>query len=572
MSMDGLSLYACLTELSCLAGGKIDKVQQPERDTLLFSVRSAGKTYRLLICIHAENGRLQLTEEGFENPPEPPAFCMLLRRRLVGARIERMEQLGLDRYVCLTLSARSELDDPITLRLCIELMGRHSNVTLVQDGVILDCLRHVSPAMSSVRVLLPGAAYQEPPVQAEKDSLFDADAAALAALVAAPNAAKQLQARYAGLSRTAAAALLGDAPDANRLLSAIAALKAGEIAPTLLQGGDGEPLAVLPFVPAPGVAAARRFSSMWAAYDHFYRKRDALVRIARHSASLRHSLETHLRRAENKLTAYLEAIEGEAQCEQYRLYGELITANLHLLARGQSALQAENYYLDPPQPCTVPLDPLLSPSENAQRYFKRYRKSRAARAYAERMRGAVQEEIAYLEGQLDNIGKCDTLQELSEIREELVQQGYLRPERRGPKPQKRPPSEPMRFLSGDGIPILVGKNNRQNDSLTLKRAAADNLWLHTKNIPGSHVIVDYPGMPPERTLLEAAQLAAYFSKARRSAAVPVDYTPRRFVKKPTGAKPGMVIYTTNQTIYVTPEETLVRTLAAQQEQEDRPCD
>lgn len=570
MSMDGLSLYACLRELSDLQGGKIDKVQQPERDTLLLTLRAGGRTQRLLLCAHAENGRIQRTEQSFQNPAEPPMFCMLLRRRLVGGRIERMEQLGLDRYVVFTVSARSELDDPIELQLHIELMGKHSNITLVQDGIVLDALKHVSPSMSTVRTLLPGAAFKAPPTQ-DKRSLFSLTREDFIALSTETNPAKAFQSRFSGLSRAAAEALLGDTLNMDRTLQTLSDLENGRLHPVMRLGADGEPLAVFPFLPMDG-GSYRCCESLSAAYDEFYEKRDAIVRIQRHGASLRHSLETHLRRAENKLAVFNEALLDGETSEQYRLHGELITANLHRMRRGQSVLQATNYYTDPPADCIIELDPLLSPNENAQRCFKQYRKQKAARAYAESMVDTVQEEIAYLEGQLDNLSKCDTLQELSEIREELVQQGYLKPERRGMKPHKQAPSEPMSFRSSDGISILVGKNNKQNDTLTLRRAVSENIWLHTKNIPGSHVIIDYIGMPPERTLLEAAQLAAYYSKARSSASVPVDYTPRKFVKKPSGAKPGMVIYTTNQTVYVTPDESAVRAMEQREKGTQPACD
>ena len=495
MSMDGLALYATACELNAaLIGGKIDKVQQPERDALLFTTRAEGRTHRLLLSSHAENGRVQLTGLPFPNPAEPPMFCMLLRRRLIGARIERIDQMGLDRVLCIAFAARSELDDPVALRLIVELMGKHSNMTLVQeDGTVIDCIRHVTPGMSSVRTLLPGCMYRNPPAQGKENPLR-ADAAAIEAVLAADAPAKALAARFEGLSRATAEALTVDT-GARALHARLAAFAEGQFSPVLLTNAFSESVGVLPFVPA-GAASCVPCASLAEAYDRYYQSRDAAVRIARRSVALRHTLETHLRRAENKLAAYEEALLGGEQFEQARIFGELITANLHRIQRGQSAVPLENYYADPPEPCLVSLDPLLSPVENAQRYYKQYKKGRAAQTYAETAAVAVREEIDYLEGQLDNIEKCDTLGELGEIREELVSLGYVRPERRGMKQQKQPPSEPMRFCSSDGIELLVGKNNRQNDLLTLRRADSDNLWLHTKNIPGSHVIVAYAGMPP----------------------------------------------------------------------------
>ena len=566
MSMDGLALHAVRCELLPLVGGRIDRVQQPDRDALLLTVRQSGGTHRLLLSAHAENGRVQLTRQTFLNPPEPPMFCMLLRRRLTGGRIADIRQRELDRVLTIVIEARNELGDLAELQLVIELMGKHSNIILVQpDGTVADCIRHVGPQMSSVRTLLPGVPFHEAPVQ-DKQNPLTASAAALQDALDAANPVKALSDRFFGLSRTTLQALLTDGMDGAALQARMAAFQAGSFSPTLIENAFGEPVAVFPFAPDTPAGMAHRCGSMGEAYDRFYEKRDAIVRIARHSAQLRRTLESALGRAEHKLAAYREAILGEAQCEQLRLYGELITANLHRIRRGQQALQAENYYLDPPEPCVVPLDPLLSGSDNAQRYFKQYRKSRTARAYAEQQQEQVAAEVAYLEGQLDNIGKCDTLEELQEIRDELIREGYLRPERRGVR-QQGGVSRPMRFLSPDGIALFVGKNNRQNDALTL-RADGEQYWLHVKNIPGSHVIVDCRGEPPADTLFAAAQLAAYYSKARQSASVPVDYTPRKYVKKPSGARAGMVIYTTNRTLYVTPDEAYVKRL--KREEAERP--
>lgn len=558
MSMDGLALHAVRFELLPLVGGRIERVQQPDRDALLLTVRQNGRNHRLLLSAHAENGRVQLTGQSPPNPPEPPMFCMLLRRRLIGGKIIGIEQRGLDRVLTLVVEAYDELGDLTALRLVIELMGKHSNIILVQaDNTVADCIRHVGPQMSSVRTLLPGVEFHEAPAQDKQNPLF-AQATDFDAALSAPNPVKALADRYQGLSRATLQALLSNDTDGAALQLRMRAFSEGVFSPTLVENMFGEPVAVYPFVPIDTGMTSIRCESMSAAYDQFYQKRDMLVRIARQSAQLRRTLECALGRAEHKLAAYRETIENEEKCERLRLYGELITANLHAIRRGQTVLHAENYYLDPPERCAIPLDPLLGGSENAQCYFKQYRKGRKARAYAEAQLAQVEAEAAYLEGQLDNLGKCDELADLEEIREELAREGYVKPERRGVN-RRHAESHPMRFLSPDGIWLFVGKNNRQNDALTM-RAGGDQYWLHVKNIPGSHVIVDLAGEPPPDTLYAAAQLAAYYSKARLSASVPVDYTPRRFVKKPSGARAGMVIYTTNRTLYVTPDETYVRTL------------
>lgn len=564
MAMDGLALHAVRCELLPLIGGRIERVQQPDRDALVLTVRQAGQNHRLLLSAHAENGRVQLTRQSPPNPPEPPMFCMLLRRRLTGGRLTQIRQRGLDRVLTLVIEAYDELGDLAALQLVVELMGKHSNIILVQpDGAVADCIRHVGPQMSSVRTLLPGSAFREAPVQDKRDPL-QAGAEELGDALRAPDPVRALAARYQGLSRATLEALLTEGMDGAALCARMTAFGRGEFSPTLVENQFGEPAAVFPFTPADTGGALTRCASMSEAYDRFYEKRDMLVRIARQGARLRRTLESALGRAQRKLAAYREALQNEAACDRLRLYGELVTANLHAIRRGQSALTAENYYADPPEPCTVPLDPLLSGSDNAQRYFRQYRKSRAARAYAEGKIAEVEAEAAYLEGQLDNLGKCDELADLDEIAEELTREGYLRPERRGAS-RPRAASRPMRFLSPDGVALQVGKNNRQNDALTL-RAGGEQYWLHAKNIPGSHVIVELAGEPPADTLYAAAQLAAYYSRARQSASVPVDYTPRKFVKKPSGARAGMVIYTTNRTLYVTPDEAYIRSL----KREDQP--
>lgn len=564
MSMDGLALHAILFELKGLIGGKIDRVQQSERDMLLITVRQGGENRRLLLSAHAENGRIQLTDKTYPNPPEPPMFCMLLRRRLTGGRITDISQRELDRVLVFGIEARSELGDPIRLEMVVELMGKHSNIIIVQaDGTVLDCIRHVGPQMSSVRTLLPGSEFRQAPIQ-DKQNPLTADADALQAALSAPNPIKALSEGYWGLSRATLQSLLREGMSGDALANRMQAFAEGQFCPVLVENAFGEPVAVFPFAVEATDGAVIRCQSLSEAYDRFYEKRDALVRIARHSAQLRKTLDTALGRAEHKLAAYREAILGEAQCEQLRLFGELITANLHAIRRGQTVLRAQNYYLDPPEPCVIPLDPLLGGSENAQKYFKQYRKSRAAKQYAEKQLETVEAEVAYLEGQLDNIGKCDTLAELYEIRDELTRERYLRPERKGIR-QQGGASTPMCFLSPDGIRLFVGKNNRQNDALTLQ-AGGEQYWFHVKNIPGSHVIADAKGEPPADTLYAAAQLAAYYSKARRSASVPVDYTPRKYIKKPSGARAGTVIYSTNRTLYVTPDETFLKGLKKEENQ------
>lgn len=557
MSMDGLSLHAAVYELNQLVGGKIDKVQQPDADALLLTVRGQNGTKKLLINSHAQNGRMHLTEAAFENPDSPPAFCMLLRKRLIGGRIEGVYQTGLDRIATIDILARDEMFDEVKLKLVVELMGKYSNITLVlADGRVADAIHRVPLGVSSVRAVLPGLPYEAPPAQDKRDPFALTDAEIYDAISGADDISARLLAEFQGFAKATARLIAADCPDARAVAARISSLRTGPFPVYLLRNSLGEPVAVCPFP----VSDGEKQATLSAAYDVYYAERDRIVRMQRHGSSLRRSIENLLHRSENKLAAYREAIDGAADAEEYRLFGELITANLHKIHRGDAEVYCDNYYTAPPTTVCVPLDAAKSAPENAARCFKQYKKSRAAREYALSRKDDLIGEIAYLEGQLDNIEKCQTSAELNEIREELVAGGFLRADQGKKRAAKSALSKPMRYVSSDGVPLYVGKNNRQNEQLTLRQAASENYFVHVKNIPGSHVLIECEGEPPERTLNEACQLAAFYSKAKGSASVPVDYTPRKYVKKPSGARPGMVIYSTNRTAYITPDALAVQRL------------
>ena len=561
MAMDGLALRAVVQELCALQGGKIDKVQQPEKDALLLSVRCERKNYRLLINTHAENGRMQFTGQPYDNPVTAPAFCMLLRRHLLGGRIERIEQSGVDRACTFYIAARNELMDDVQLRLVAELMGKHANVILVgADGKVLDCLRHVSPSETSTRVLMPGFLYHAAPAS-QKSNPLCAETEALEAVYASPTPVRALTDAFEGLSKSTATALLSACLDAPALQSAFAGFLRNAFSPTVIYDANEEPIAVYPFM-AHGMGFSQAaFESMSEALDHYYAERDTFVRIRRHGSALRRTVENALGRALNRQRSFLDAIDSDEKLETLRLNGELILANLHEIRPGMTQLATYNYYAEPPVPFVVPLDPAVGAQENAKRYFKQYRKGKLTREYAQSQLAIVADEIAYLEGQLENISHCETLSELDEVREELIAQHFSKPDqKKSQRKQFSIASKPLAFRSSDGLDMLVGKNNRQNDQLTMKTALPDNLWLHAKNMPGSHVIVVCEGLPPEQTLLEAATLAACFSGGKHTPTVAVDYTLRRNIKKPTGARPGMVVFSTNKTLYVAPDAALIKRL------------
>lgn len=573
MSMDGLSLYSAMNELNKrLAGGKIDKIQQTDKEELLLMVRSLGQTYRLLINASASDNRVQLTELKKQAPSEAPMFCMLLRKRIAGGKIVRFEQERLDRVLKISIETYNDLGDLSEFALYCELMGKHSNIILVNEkGVIVDAIKHVGLGMSSVRFVMPGLEYSAPPAQDKQDpSKASAGDFSMAMCMVGMGIAKALSNAFFGLSPAVAAQLVARYTDktectqlseaereelASRLAAFYADMAQGKEKASAVLNVLGETEAVYPF--AISGSGIKLYDSIGEALDSLYINSDRREWAKRHGASARKVLQNNIERCEKKLALYADALNSEEQMEKCRLYGELLTANLHSLKSGTDTAAVDNYYADPVERIAIPLDRQLTPGENAQRYYKKYQKLKAARDMAIVQREQTLSELDYLEGQLDNLTKCTAENELSELIEELKDQGYIKRDKGGRKKMKLAASKPMHFVSSTGADIYVGKNNRQNDELTLRFASPNDIWMHTKNIPGSHVIVKGASEQDTATMTEAALLAAYYSRARGSENVAVDYTPRKYVKKPAGAKPGMVIYTTNKTAYVTPSEEAV---------------
>ena len=573
MSMDGLSLYSAMNELNKrLAGGKIDKIQQTDKEELLLMVRSLGQTYRLLINASAADNRVQLTELKKQAPSEAPMFCMLLRKRIAGGKIVRFEQERLDRVLKISIETYNDLGDLSVFALYCELMGKHSNIILVNEkGVIVDAIKHVGLGMSSVRFVMPGLEYSAPPAQDKQDpSKASADDFSMAMCMVGMSIAKALSNAFFGLSPAVAAQLVARYTNktectqlseaereelAERLAAFYADMAHGKEKASAVLNALGETEAVYPFAIAGG--GIKLYDSIGEALDSLYINSDRREWAKRHGASARKVLQNNIERCEKKLALYADALNSGEQMEKCRLYGELLTANLHSLKSGTDTAAVDNYYADPVERIAIPLDRQLTPGENAQRYYKKYQKLKAARDMAIVQREQTLSELNYLEGQLDNLTKCTAENELSELIEELKEQGYIKRDKGGKKKMKLAASKPMHFVSSTGADIYVGKNNRQNDELTLRFASPNDIWMHAKNIPGSHVIVKGASEQDTATMTEAALLAAYYSRARGSENVAVDYTPRKYVKKPAGAKPGMVIYTTNKTAYVTPSEEAV---------------
>lgn len=567
MPMDGLTLGLIARELNgALAGGRIAKVVQPERDEIILTVRSDGENRQLLLSATANCARAHLTRVKKNNPLEPPALCMLMRKHIVGGRVASIRQVLADRILEIEIEHRDELGDPARKKLICEFMGKHSNLIFVDEGGrIIDSARRVNDQISSVREVLPGLRYELPPAHGKlnydsvtADALYDAMAGMngrLHKLIAqtvsgmSTQTARELAFRAAGSEEAHS-----DEIDLRACCQSIADnLRAipGHVAPAVLLDDDGAPLDIVAFeYRSRAHLRAERYPTISEAADAFYRTRDMNERIQQKSAAIHRTLKKNIERLERKLALQREALLGSERMEEYRLKGELLTANLHLAQKGMKSVDLPNYY-EPDMPqLTVELDEKLSPGQNAQKYFKLYQKARNAKTLAAEQIEKTSAELNYLEGQMDNLSKCREESELYELRQELEKFGYVKPNRSRRQMKQLPPSKPMKFTAPSGRVVLVGKNNLQNDKLTFT-AQPDEVWLHAKDMPGSHVIIVDPD-PDDATIGWAARLAAAYSKGGASSRVPVDYTLRRYVKKPGGAKPGFVIYTHQRTLSVEP--------------------
>ena len=567
MPMDGFTLGLVARELNAaLAGGRISKIVQPERDEILLTIRNEGVNRQLLLSATANCARAHLTQVKKNNPLEPPALCMLMRKHITGGRVAAIRQVLSDRILEIEIEHHDELGDPARKKLICEFMGKHSNLIFVgEDGRIIDSARRVNDQISSVREVLPGLRYELPPAHGKlpfdevtADQLFAAMSGMngkLHKLIAQCVSGMSTQtARELAFRATGSEEAHSDEVDMRAVCESVAEnLRAipGHIAPAVLYNEDGSPADIVAFeYRSRAHLTAEPYPTISEAMDAFYRSRDMSERIAQKSAAIHRTLRKNIERCERKLALQREALLGSQRMEEYRLKGELLTANLHLAKKGMKSVELPNYYEEGMPMLTVELDEKLSPGQNGQKYFKLYQKARNAQTLAAEQIEKTEAELDYLEGQLDNLGKCSGESELFELRQELEKFGYVKANRSRKQLKALPPSRPMRFRSPSGRIVLVGKNNLQNDKLTFT-AQPDEVWLHAKDMPGSHVIIVDPE-PSDSDIAFAARLAAAYSKGGTSSRVPVDYTLRRYVKKPGGAKPGFVIYTHQHTLSVEP--------------------
>lgn len=558
MAFDGGFLHRITEELNIADDSHVDKIYQPSKDELVLLLRKKNFAKRLLICVKPGSARIQFTENKYENPASPPMFCMLIRKYLSAARLIKITQPSLERIAELTFSYTNEMGDISEIRLIAEFIGNKTNILLVgADGRIIDCLRKSDPETAD-RLLLPGALYEYPVNQGKLNPLTaETNQISTATITHGGNTAKALLDIIDGFSPLVCREAVCKSEIAGNLNSALNAivtdLKNGGT-PTMLIKADGTPydFSYTDISQYAGEFDKKSFKSYSELLDAFYTARENSERLRRSAADII-KLITNLRaRTERKLAIRLNDLKKCENRETLRIYGELLKANLYRLQNGATFAEVENYY-DEMKQIRIPLNPALSPQKNADKYFKDYKKTYTAERTLTDLTERDKEELKYFDSVLDSISRSESISEISEIREELALAGYIK--QNGAR-KKKVSAVPQfkEYTSDEGYKILVGKNNRQNDYLTTVLAAKDDLWFHVKNIPGSHVIVRCRGGElSDATVMKAAALAAANSKAAGSSQVPVDYTPVKFVKKPNGAKPGMVIYTTNKTVFVTPE-------------------
>lgn len=574
MPFDAMFLTAVLEELRpTLLGARVDKIQQPSRDTVLLTLR--GKE-RLLVCANVNRPRIHLTRAGFENPAQPPMFCMLLRKHLSGGRIAALSQPTAERSVDIAFDCTDEMGVPCQKHLILELMGRNSNLILTgADGRIIDCLRRVDFEMSQLRQVLPGLFYHEAPRQdrliPQNTTLSDI-CAKLSEVDSPKRLDKWLTDTFAGFSPLIARELsyrfCGET-DADILALDRAALAEflhkefafAERRPTMLlkeeSPSDYSYRSILQYE---NYLKTKEFGGFCELLDAFYTETDRSDRMRQKTQTLRKTITTLRERTLRKLAIQRKEYESTLDREHLRRLGDIVTANLYAIERGQTMLRATDFYDPDMAEIEIPLKPNLSPQQNAAKFYKDYTKAKHAEKILSEQIEAAEMEEKYLAAVLEELARAENERDLSEIRAELEAGGYVRPTDRK-KQQKLQPSKPMAFVSTDGYRIFVGRNNRQNDQLSLKTARKDDLWLHVQKFHGAHVIIECHGTtPPDETITQAAQLAAYYSEAKEGQNVLVDITPARALKKPNGGKPGMVIYDHYRTVIVTPSAELVEQL------------
>lgn len=571
MALDACTLAALACELEeKLKGGRIDKIYQMSKTQVLLTVRSLGETYRLLLSCDASKGRVCLTEQTFENPDTPPVFCMLMRKHLAGGKLLEISVVPNERIVKIVAESTNELFEVTKKVLIVEPMGKHSNIILTdENGRIVDSIRHIDFTLSEKRQVLPGLFYELPPTPDKLDPLS----------ITAEEMAEQFQ-RAKGSGKDISQMLLdtflgmspilareiehqsgGEPISAQKLyvdfLSRMAQQKFQPVILCTKDTQEPKELYLWDLEQYGDFYQKKYFPTVNACVDFFYREKETKRRIDEKKDAVAQVLSKHFARLYKKIDIHQKNLKKAEKKDRYRVYAELITANLYQLTENKKEVTLPNYY-DENRPLAIPMDETISPSRNAKKYFEKYNKEKTMEKVSREMLTEIHEEISYLESVRDLLELSRDEKNIAEIKEELTLGGYIADKSPKKKKKDNPISGPMQFLSSDGMQILCGKNNRQNEELTLKIASKYDLWLHIRNIPGSHTVIRCQGAQvSDQTLYEAALIAAQYSKSAKDTKAAVDYTPVKYVKKPSGAKPGMVIYDNFQTIIVEPDATRV---------------
>ena len=582
MALDGAFLRHLKKEITDRAlGARVDKIYQPNKEELVFLLRTRQEAFKLLLSARANSPRIHFTQYAPENPKVPPMLCMLLRKRLSGAKLVEVRQPGLERLLYLDFDAANELGDKVRLSLVIEIMGKYSNIILVDgQGKIVDALKRVDEEMSSQRLVQPGLAYELPPAQNKPCMLECQPEEIVEAIVHQPknqSLNKGILNALQGLSPVVCREIEHQVGRGQELFTRDLTQEQRERLRfflerlfTTVRDTAGEPYMVtkikgkpmefsfLNIVQYGTLASVSRWEDFSSLLDEFYEERGRQDRMRVKAQDLLRLLANASERLSRKINLQRGELARSEDREHLRVCGDLINANLYRIERGSAFADLENFY-DENRLMRVKLDPALNATQNAQKYYKEYRKAKTAQQVLGEQIAQAEQELLYVDSVFDCLSRAQSESELNEIRQELREEGYLKAVRDKRKPPA--PLAPLEFVSSEGFRILVGRNNRQNDKLTLKQANNNDIWLHTKNIPGSHTIIVTGGRQPgDATLKEAAMLAAYHSRAKDSSQVPVDYTQVRYVSKPQGAKPGMVIYVHYQTLFVTPQHELTEKL------------
>ena len=577
MAFDAVTVR-CLTQELCekLINGRIDKIHQPEKDEITINIRTLTDSYKLVLSASSAHPRVHFTNVSKKNPITAPMFCMLLRKHLGSGKITAIEQVGFERIIKFSIESYDELGDLTTKYLFAEIMGRHSNIILTnRDMKIIDCIKHIDFTISSVRQLLPGLEYVSPPPQDKTDLINIEETVQIDFSMPVQTVDKAILSSIAGISPLTAREIVyrafgrtdiknAELTDSgrNKILYEVVrlakAVQSYNFEPCMIINSASGKL--MDFCSTPvkqyeSMAEIKYFDSVSELLDSFYKTRDMHERMRQKSADLVKLLSNNIERVSKKLVILNKTLSDSENKDRYKIYGDLLMANLYNMEQGQKNIEVQNYYEENVPTIKITLDPQLTPSQNAQKYYKKYNKAKTAEVEAAKQIENAKNDLEYLESTLAAVETADSEADLNAIRAELIAEGYLN-RKVNQKKQKQAASKPMHFVSSDGFDIYVGKSNMQNDYLTLKFANSSDLWFHTKNIHGSHTVIKL-GIDkdvPKSTVIEAAQIAAYYSKGRESSQVPVDFTQIKNVRKPNGAKPGMVIYDNYNTIYVTPKE------------------